>query len=99
MHDPSTFHPYYETEVYANNDEKSEEEEVVEAIKLTRKKPKKFKNLKLNKASLNLKLVAFVKPKFESYTYNENKAAKILNDLIALKLIKNNFGAYPKLES
>ncbi|XP_061998980.1 uncharacterized protein LOC133716291 [Rosa rugosa] len=75
--------------------EESEEDEVA-ALKLTGKKASALKQLKLCKEPVKLKSVVFTKPEFASYTYDVNKAHEILDEMIAAKMVKTDFGPFPK---
>jgi hypothetical protein len=47
---------------------------------------------------MKLKSVAFVKPEFESYTYNANKVVEILDNLLQASMVKTDYDVIPKAD-
>ncbi|XP_040362781.1 uncharacterized protein LOC112166133 [Rosa chinensis] len=96
---PATYDPYYHhnnEEVVQDDDE--EEKNDIAAYELTGKKNLALKQLKISKEPVKLKSVAFTKPELATYTYDANKAHEILDEMIAAKMVKTDFGPFPRPE-
>ncbi|XP_062006010.1 uncharacterized protein LOC133723211 [Rosa rugosa] len=78
-------------------EEKVEKDEV-SAHELSGKKGSALKQLKLSKEPVKLKSVALTKPEFTTYTYDANKVHEILDEMTAAKMVKIDFGLYPKAD-
>ncbi|XP_024200122.1 uncharacterized protein LOC112203378 [Rosa chinensis] len=97
-HQSSSFDPYYKSEESSTAEADESEEDEIAALELTGKKAATLKQLKLCKEPVKLKSVVFTKPEFASYTYDANKAYEILDEMIAAKMVKTDFGPFPKPE-
>ncbi|XP_024171662.1 uncharacterized protein LOC112177612 [Rosa chinensis] len=94
---PATYDPYYHhnTEEVVQDDEEVEDNDIA-AYELTGKKNPSLKQLKISKEPVKLKSMAFTKPEFATYTYDANKAHEILDEMIAAKMVKTDFGPFPQ---